>query len=95
MTTFSQHPEILQKEHACCDQPTTPIHEGPGRIVAQDRPTFHPAFSSSGASWPVFSSAAYVIEWHAVSTDKQKPNRDKMFFVWNGDKFVVPATPPQ
>ena len=34
-----------------------------------------------------------VIEWHAVSSDQKKANGDKLFVLWNGDKFVIPVTP--
>ena len=33
------------------------------------------------------------MEWHAVSFDKKKSNSDKLFVLWNGDKFVIPVTP--
>ena len=35
----------------------------------------------------------YIIEWHAVSSDKQKSPGDKLFCVWNGDNYYVPAIP--
>ena len=34
-----------------------------------------------------------VMEWHAVSSDQKIPNSDKLFVLWNGDKFVIPVTP--
>ena len=34
-----------------------------------------------------------VMEWHAVSSDKKIPNSDKLFVLWNGDKYVIPVTP--
>ena len=34
-----------------------------------------------------------IIEWHAVSSDKQKSAGDKLFCVWNGDNYCVSATP--
>ena len=34
-----------------------------------------------------------VMEWHAVSSDQKKANSNKLFVLWNGDKFVIPVTP--
>ena len=34
-----------------------------------------------------------IIEWHAVSSDKQKSAGDKLFCVWNGDNYCIPAIP--
>ena len=34
-----------------------------------------------------------VMEWHGVSSDQKIPNSDKLFVLWNGDKFVIPVTP--
>ena len=34
-----------------------------------------------------------VMEWHAVSSDQIKANSDKLFVLWNGDKFVIPVSP--
>ena len=31
-----------------------------------------------------------AMEWHALSSDKKKPNSDKLFVLWNG---VIPCTP--
>ena len=33
------------------------------------------------------------IEWHAVLSDKQKSPGDKIFCVWNGDRYCVPIIP--
>ena len=33
-----------------------------------------------------------VMEWHALISDQKKPNSDKLFVLWNGDKFVIPVT---
>ena len=33
------------------------------------------------------------MEWYAVSSDQKIPNSDKLFVLWNGDKFVIPVTP--
>ena len=34
-----------------------------------------------------------IIEWHAVSSDKQKSAGDKLFCVWNGDNYCIPTIP--
>ena len=34
-----------------------------------------------------------IIEWHAVSSDKQKSAGDKLFCVWNGDNYCIPSIP--
>ena len=34
-----------------------------------------------------------IIEWHAVSSDKQKSAGDKLFCVWNGDTYCIPTIP--
>ena len=34
-----------------------------------------------------------IIEWHAVLFDKQKSAADKLFCVWNGNNYCVPAIP--
>ena len=34
-----------------------------------------------------------VMEWHAVSSDQKRSNSDKLFVLWNGNKFVIPVTP--
>ena len=34
-----------------------------------------------------------LMEWHALSSDKKKPNSGKLFVLWNGDDFVIPCTP--
>ena len=36
-----------------------------------------------------------IIEWHAVSSDKQTSVGDKLFCVWNGDNYCIPAIPTQ
>ena len=32
-----------------------------------------------------------IIEWHAISSDKQKSAGDKLFYVWNGNNYCVPT----
>ena len=34
-----------------------------------------------------------IIEWHAVSSDKQKSAGDNLFCVWNSDNYCILAIP--